>query len=82
VIDWIDLSRNDPADDLTLFWSSLPTESRGAFLGAYGEVTEHQLLRARVLSLFLCGTLALFGRHEGLTALESEAVAGLDRTCG
>lgn len=81
VIDWIDLSRNDPAVDLTLFWSSLPAGSRGTFLDAYGEVTEQQLLRARVLSLFLCGTLALFGRHEGLPALAREAVAGLDRTC-
>ena len=54
----------------------------GTFLDAYGQVTEQQLLRARVLSLFLCGTLALFGRHEGLPALEREAVAGLDRTCG
>ena len=82
VIDWIDLSRNDPAVDLTLFWSSLASESRPTFLDAYGEVTEQQLLRARVLSLFLCGTLALFGRHEGLPALERGAVAGLDRTCG
>jgi aminoglycoside phosphotransferase (APT) family kinase protein len=82
VIDWIDLSRNDSAVDLTLFWSSLPVESRAIFNDAYGEVTEQQLLRARVLSLFLCGTLALFGHHEGLPALEREAVAGLDRTCG
>lgn len=82
VIDWVDLSRNDPAVDLALFWSSLPPDTRGLFVDAYGEVTEEQLLRARVLSLFLCGTLALFGRHEGLPALEREAVAGLDRTCG
>jgi hypothetical protein len=34
-----------------------------------------------VLSLFLCGTLALFGRHENLPALEREAVASLDRAC-
>jgi thiamine kinase-like enzyme len=81
VIDWIDLSRNDPAVDLTLFWSTLATESRGTFLDAYGQVTEQQLLRARVLSLFLCGTLALFGRHENLPALEREAVASLDRAC-
>ena len=81
VIDWIDLSRNDPAVDLVLFWSSLPAEARGTFLDAYGEVTEEQLLRAQVLSLFLCGTLALFGHHEGLPALKREALAGLDRTC-
>lgn len=82
VIDWVDLSRNDPAVDLALFWSSLPPDTRGLFVDAYGEVTEEQLLRARVLSLFLCGTLALFGRHEGLPALERQAVAALDRTCG
>ena len=81
VIDWIDLSRNDPAVDLVLFWSTLPAETRGTFLDAYGAVTEEQLLRARVLSLFLCGTLALFGRHEGMPALEREAVNSLDRSC-
>jgi aminoglycoside phosphotransferase (APT) family kinase protein len=80
VIDWVDLSRNDPAVDLVLFWSTLPPESRRTFLDAYGEVTDQQLLRAQVLSLFLCGTLALFGRHEGMPALEREALAGLDRT--
>jgi aminoglycoside phosphotransferase (APT) family kinase protein len=79
VIDWVDLSRNDPSVDLTLFWSTLPPESRATFLAAYGEVTEQQLLRARVLALFLCGTLALFGHHEGLPALEREAVQSLDR---
>jgi aminoglycoside phosphotransferase (APT) family kinase protein len=81
VIDWIDLSRNDPAVDLALFWSSLGPDARGVFLDAYGEVTDERLMRARVLSLFLCGTLALFGHHEGLPALEREALAGLDRTC-
>jgi aminoglycoside phosphotransferase (APT) family kinase protein len=81
VIDWVDLSRNDPAVDLALFWSSLLPETRAAFLDAYGEVTDERLLRARVLSLFLCGTLALFGHHEGLPALKREAIAGLDRTC-
>jgi aminoglycoside phosphotransferase (APT) family kinase protein len=81
VIDWIDLSRNDPAVDLTLLWSSLPPDTRGVFLDAYGEVTDEQLLRARVLALFLCGTLALFGHHEGQPMLEREALAGLERTC-
>jgi aminoglycoside phosphotransferase (APT) family kinase protein len=80
VIDWIDLSRNDPAVDLVLYWSTLPPDGRAEFLQAYGRPTEEQLLRARVLSLFLCGTLAVYGRHEGLPALEREAIAGLERT--
>lgn len=81
VIDWIDLSRNDPAVDLVLFWAALPPEGRTAFLDAYGSVSEEQLLRARALSLFLCGVLAVYARHEGLPALEREAVESLARTC-
>ena len=64
VIDWIDLSRNDPCVDLVLFWCVLPPAGRMAFLDAYGAVSEEQLLRARVLALFLCGTLAVYG-HRG-----------------
>ena len=37
-------------------------------------------LRARILSLFLCGTLAVYGHHEGMPQLRREALAGLDRT--
>jgi hypothetical protein len=81
VIDWIDLSRNDPAVDVALYWSSLPPEGRSIFLEAYGALTDEQLLRARVLSLFLCSVLALYGHHEGLPRLRDEAVAGLERTC-
>ena len=79
VIDWIDLSRNDPSVDLALYWSSLPAQGRAAFLDGYGPVSDDQLLRARVLAVFLCGTLAVYGRHEGLPALEREALESLDR---
>lgn len=81
VIDWIDLSRNDPCADLVLFWCVLPPVARSEFLAAYGAVNQGQLLRARVLSLFLCATLAVYGHSEGMEALKREAVAGLDRTC-
>jgi aminoglycoside phosphotransferase (APT) family kinase protein len=81
VIDWIDLSRNDPGVDLVLYWGSLPPDGRTEFHAAYGPLTEEQLLRGRILSLFLCGTLAVYGRHEGLPALEREAIEGLARTC-
>jgi aminoglycoside phosphotransferase (APT) family kinase protein len=80
VIDWDDLCRGDPAIDLVPHWSLLPAQARPEFLDAYGEVTEPRLLRARVLSLFLCGTLAVYGRREGLPSLEREALAGLERT--
>jgi len=80
VIDWEDLCRADPAIDLVPYWSHLPAAARPAFLEAYGEPTDAQLLRARVLSLFLSGTLAVYARREGLAALEREALRSLDRT--
>lgn len=80
VIDWIDLSYNAPGVDLVLYWSVLPPEGRCAFRDAYGAITEDQLLCARILSLFLCGTLAVYGHHEGMPQLKREAIAGLDRT--
>jgi hypothetical protein len=47
---------------------------------AYGHVTVEQLLRARVLSLFLNAMLAIYAHAEGLRALECEAMVGLERT--
>jgi aminoglycoside phosphotransferase (APT) family kinase protein len=82
VIDWIDLSRNNPGVDLVLYWSALPPEGRTRFREAYGPISDEQLLCARILSLFLCGTLAVYGHHEGMPTLKREALAGLDRTVG
>jgi len=82
VIDWIDLSRNDPGVDLVLYWCALPPEGRTEFLAAYGRATDAQLLRARVLAIFLCGTLAVWGQHEGVANVKREALDGLDRTSG
>jgi aminoglycoside phosphotransferase (APT) family kinase protein len=80
VIDWIDVSRNDPCVDLVLYWSALPPRGRAEFLDAYGTLTEAQLLRGRVLALFLCAVLAAYAHHERLPTLERAAIAGLDRT--
>jgi aminoglycoside phosphotransferase (APT) family kinase protein len=79
VIDWIDLCRADAAIDLQLVWSFLPAPDRGAFLGAYGRVTEEQLVRARVIALSLCCALASYAHAENLPSIEREALAGLDR---
>ncbi len=80
VIDWIDLSYNNPGVDLVLYWSALPAEGRADFADAYGTITDDQFLCGRILALFLCGTLAVYGHHEGMPALKREALAGLDRT--
>lgn len=80
IIDWGDLCRADPSADLSLYWSLLPPAGRDAFLGAYGPVEEHALLRARVLALFLCATLAAYAHAEAIRDLEHEALDGLART--
>ncbi len=80
VIDWIDICRGDPAIDLPLFWCLLPAAGRREFLSAYGTVTDAQLLRARVLAVFLSATLAVYAHHERMASLEREAIAALERT--
>ncbi|HKH30889.1 MAG TPA: phosphotransferase, partial [Gaiellaceae bacterium] len=72
VIDWIDLSRNDPGVDLVLYWCLLPPKGRTEFRAAYGDPTEAQLVRGRTLSLFLCGVLALWGDHQGVESVKRE----------
>jgi aminoglycoside phosphotransferase (APT) family kinase protein len=79
VIDWDDVCRGDPSIDLVLYWALLPPGSRAAFLEAYGRASDEQLLRARVLAVFLSGTLAVYGHHEGLALLEREALGSLER---
>lgn len=80
IVDWVDVCRSDPGIDLQLVWSLLTPPAREAFLGDYGPVSAASLLRARVLALHLNAVLALYGRAEGLAAVEREAVAGLRRT--
>lgn len=80
VIDWIDLSYSEPGVDLALYWSVLPDEGRAEFRDAYGPISDEQLLFGRILALFLCGTLAVYGHHEGMPMLKQEALSGLERT--
>ena len=79
VIDWGDVCRADPSIDLSLLWSFFPADGRAAFLAEYGPVSEAQLLRARALGVNLCVILAVYGREEGMSGVEREALEGLDR---
>jgi aminoglycoside phosphotransferase (APT) family kinase protein len=79
VIDWVDVCRSDPAIDLSLLWSFLEPSQRPAFIEAYGDVSDEQLLRARVLAFNLCSALAAHAHAEGLAAVEREALGGLER---
>lgn len=80
VIDWGDMCRAHPSADLSLYWSLFAPGARAAFLSAYGPVPEHGLVRARVLALFLCATLATYAHGEAMHQLEHEALGGLQRT--
>ena len=80
VIDWGDVCRADPAVDLVLLWCALPPDGRRDFVAAYGDVPEDALVRARVLSIFLCAVLAIHARHVGLEHVERESLTGLERT--
>jgi aminoglycoside phosphotransferase (APT) family kinase protein len=80
VIDWGDVCRADPAVDLLLYWCFFSPDGRAAFVDAYGDIPSPRLLRARVLSLFLCAVLLAYSHHEGLSLIEAEARAGLERT--
>ena len=80
VIDWGDVCRADPSVDLSVYWSVLPPAGRRAFVAEYGAPAEAQLVRARVLALCLCALLAVYARHEGMAAVEREAIEGLRRT--
>jgi aminoglycoside phosphotransferase (APT) family kinase protein len=80
VIDWVDISYNSPGVDFVLYWALLPPEGRAAFRDGYGKIDEGELVRGRLLSLFLCGSLVVYAHHEGMPALLREAVAGLERT--
>jgi aminoglycoside phosphotransferase (APT) family kinase protein len=79
VIDWVDVCRSDPAIDLSMFWSYLPPEGRDVFLAEYGQVSDDQLLRARVVALSLSAALAHYAHVEGFQAVEREALSGLAR---
>ena len=80
VIDWIDVCRGDPGIDLGVYWSFVPPEGRAGFAAEYGPIDADALLRARVLAVFLCATLAVYGRELGDVALERGSVAALDRS--
>jgi aminoglycoside phosphotransferase (APT) family kinase protein len=80
VIDWGDVCRADPCIDLMLVWSLLSPAGRARFLAEYGPVTAEQHLRSRVLALVLDSMLVRYAHDSGHARLQSEAIAGIERT--
>ena len=79
VVDWIDICQGDPAIDLAIFWALVGPTDRPSFRASYGPTGSDTLRRARVLALYLWGSVALQAREQGRTAIEREAIAGLNR---
>ena len=79
VIDWGDVCLGDRAIDLLLAWSLLAPFRRESFFAEYGPVDRETGLRAQVLAVYLCATLALYARSVGRASLERESLAGLGR---
>ena len=80
VIDFGDVCLADPCIDLMLTWSLLTPDGRARFFAEYGQVTEEQLLRARVLAIVLDSMLARYADDAGNPSLLRESMAGLERT--
>jgi aminoglycoside phosphotransferase (APT) family kinase protein len=79
LIDWIDISLNDPSVDLQIAYSAFDGEAREAFLDAYGTVDDERELRARAVALHLSTLLLEYATAEGLDTLAAAARAGLGR---
>ncbi|WP_119730030.1 phosphotransferase [Thermomonospora amylolytica] len=82
VIDWGDLCLADPAVDLSLAYSAFSGPARSALLAAYGPVDAERELRARVLAVFLCASLAEYAASVGHREMLRETLAGLRRAVG
>jgi aminoglycoside phosphotransferase (APT) family kinase protein len=79
VIDWGDVCLADPAVDLSLAYSGFAGPARAALLAAYGPVDAERELRARVLAVSLCASLAEYALSDGRARLLRETLAGLRR---
>jgi aminoglycoside phosphotransferase (APT) family kinase protein len=79
IVDWIDICRSDPAVDLSIAWSLLPSAPRAAFFDEYGAIDREREVRARVFAVFLSAMLVQWARAEGVRGVLDEAAAGLRR---
>lgn len=79
IVDWIDICRSDPAVDLSIAWSLLPSTARTTFFGEYGALDREREVRARVFAAFVSAMLVQWARAEGVPAVLDEAAAGLQR---
>lgn len=73
VIDWGDLCRAEPAVDLAIVYSVLPSAAHGAFWAIYGDVAPSTRARARLNALHYGVALAVYASDVGDDPLLAEA---------
>ncbi len=71
VIDWGDVHRSDPALDLGIAWSFLPSEAHAVFREHYGPIDDDTWLRARFVSIHYAMALLNYGVDVADRALEA-----------
>lgn len=71
VIDWGDVHLGDPALDLSIAFSFLPPDARGAFREAYGEIDAASWDRARFRALHYAVVLIEYGAGIGDAAIRA-----------
>jgi aminoglycoside phosphotransferase (APT) family kinase protein len=79
IADWVDLCRSDPAVDLSVAWSLLPSAARAEFFDEYGLIEGEREVRARIVAVFLSAMLVQWARAEDVPSVLDEAAAGLRR---
>ena len=79
IIDWVDVCRSDPAVDLSIAWSLLSGDARGAFFDEYGAIDHEREIRARVVATFLSALLVQWASAENVPSVLDDAAAGLRR---
>lgn len=77
VIDWGDVHYGDPAIDLAIAHSFLPTSAHATFREIYGAISEETRQLAKLRAIHSSGLLAIFGHHSGDIALTREGLRAL-----
>jgi aminoglycoside phosphotransferase (APT) family kinase protein len=78
IIDWGDLHLGDPALDLSIAFSAISPQARGAFFEAYGADDRRSLELARYRAIYHCAMVVHYGLRVGDAELIEAGTKGLE----
>jgi aminoglycoside phosphotransferase (APT) family kinase protein len=79
VIDWGDVHIGDPAVDLSIAHSFLPSQAHDKFRAIYGEISKETWELARLRALYHSSILAIYGHHSQDEAIRREGLRSLKK---